>query len=210
VSIRLVQAILLVEDLELASADLRELGLDVRDGGRHPGRGTANRIVPFGEQYLELLAVVDPHEAKASPLGRPVLAALRKRGPGLARWSVQAEDIDTVEARVGLAVQRRARTLPDGTTTSWRAVAVDEAWAEPWRCAFMAWDDPLTHPARMSHQHDCGATGIAWIEIGVPDEAALIDWLGGPTPTGLRLLVGAEPGPRRLAISTPAGELVLS
>ena len=39
------------------------LGLTVLEGGRHPGRGTANLIVPFGRQYLELLCIVDEDEA---------------------------------------------------------------------------------------------------------------------------------------------------
>ena len=38
-------------------------------GGRHPGHGTANRIVPLGSSYIELMAVVDRVEADSSPLG---------------------------------------------------------------------------------------------------------------------------------------------
>src|ERR1700686_4238891 len=91
---RLVQAIVLVEDLGAARVEMEALGLTVLDGGRHPGRGTANLIVPFGAHYLELLAVVDEGAARASQQGRPVVAALSERGPGLARWSVEAADIE--------------------------------------------------------------------------------------------------------------------
>ena len=90
----LVQAIVLVTDLHDARRRMESLGFTVIDGGHHPGRGTANMIVPFGEQYLELLAVVDEAEARSSPQGQPVVAALARRGPGLARWSVEPDDIE--------------------------------------------------------------------------------------------------------------------
>jgi hypothetical protein len=138
---RLVQAIVLVTDLGAARAQMESLGFTVLEGGRHPGRGTANLIVPFGRQYLELLAVVDEAEALESAQGRPVLAALSGRGPGLARWSVEPGDIEVASARVGRPIERRQRILPDGRAVRWRSVGVDEAWAEPWRCAFMSWVD---------------------------------------------------------------------
>jgi len=49
---------------------LDELGLASVPGGTHPGWGTANRIVPLGTAYVELLAVVDPGVAQADPIGR--------------------------------------------------------------------------------------------------------------------------------------------
>ena len=59
------------------------------DRGRPPpGWGTANRIVPLGEAYLELVTVVDDPEAAQSPFGRWVAEA----GPTLAEplgWAVR-------------------------------------------------------------------------------------------------------------------------
>jgi hypothetical protein len=56
-----------VDDLEAAAKEVEErLGLASVAGGRHHGLGTANRIVPLGETYLELVAVVDDAEAAAS------------------------------------------------------------------------------------------------------------------------------------------------
>jgi hypothetical protein len=50
-----------VDDLEAAAERLRrEFGFASVVGGRHPGWGTANRIVPLGREYVELVAVVDP------------------------------------------------------------------------------------------------------------------------------------------------------
>jgi len=204
---RFVQAIVLVTDLHAAGRRLEDLGFTVLEGGRHPGRGTANRIVPLGHQYLELLAVVDEAEALSSPQGRPVVAALSARGPGLARWSVEPHDIDAAATRVGHPIERRRRLLPDGTAVTWRAVAVDTAWREPWRCAFMAWDDPDTHPGRSPVTHPNGATGFARLDVVVPAEAASLDWLGGPVPAGVVLRVGTTPGVTELCLSTPDGDI---
>lgn len=206
--VKLVQAIFLVEDLEKASAAMRVQGLDVIDGGRHQGRGTANMIVPLGDQYLELLTVVDEQEADGSPMGRPVLEALKSRGEGLARWSVQASDLDGIAERVGLDVQHRHRTLPSGEIVRWHSVGVDEAWAEPWRCAFMAWDEEVRHPGRMPHRHPCQADGIASIEIGVPDWFELADWLGESVPAEVRPVAQTTLGPTGLVLRTASGELV--
>ena len=49
-----------VRDLDEAASRLAtEWGLATSDGGRHPGHGTANRIVPLGSDYIELIAIVD-------------------------------------------------------------------------------------------------------------------------------------------------------
>jgi hypothetical protein len=204
---RLVQAIVLVTDLRAGRRHMEALGLTVLEGGRHPGRGTANLIVPFGQQYLELLAVVDEAEARESPQGRPVMAALSTRGPGLARWSVEPDDIETTAGRVGLPTEKRQRVRPDGTTVAWRSVAVDEAWHEPWRCAFMAWDDPRTHPAHADVSHRNAATGFARLDVVVPDLPATLQWLGGRVPPGVVLEEGPEPGVRDLHLASPTGEI---
>ncbi len=204
---RFVQAIVLVTDLDAAGRRLEALGLTVLEGGRHPGRGTANRIVPLGHQYLELLAIVDEAEARSSPRGRPVVDALSARGPGLARWSVEPDDIAATATRVGHPIERRHRLLPDGTALTWRSVAVDTAWRQPWRCAFMAWDNPVTHPGRLPVTHPNGAFGFARLGVVVPDMAAALEWLGGRPPPGVVMTVGPAPGVTELRLSCPGGDI---
>jgi len=207
VDARLVQVIVLVTDLSEARRRMEALGLIVLEGGRHPGRGTANVIVPFGEHYLELLAVIDETEALSSPQGRPVVSALSRRGPGLARWSVEPLDLEATATRVGHPIERRHRVLPDGTDVAWRSVAVDTAWAEPWRCAFMTWDDPERHPARTALVHPNGATGFSRLDVVAPDRALALDWLGGEIPPGVAMTLGSPPGVRSLTLSSPGGEI---
>jgi hypothetical protein len=203
---RLVQVIVLVEDLDTVQKVLEGRGFTVAQGGRHPGRGTANLIVAFGQQYLELLAIVDEGEAMASPQGRPVLDALSTRGPGLARWSVEPDDLQATAERVGLPIEHRERVLPRGPTVRWRAVGVDLTWREPWRCAFMTWDDPRLHPARTDVVHPNGARGFARLDVAAPDRSAALDWLGGTVPDRVQLTATANvPGPATLLVDTPTG-----
>ena len=187
---RLVQALVLVDDLVTARSHMETAGFTVLEGGHHPGRGTANVIVPFGNQYLELLAVVDAREALASAQGRPIMTALSTRGRGLARWSVEPEDIEGT-ANVRTARGATVPLLPTGETVRWRAVGVDVSWIEPWRCAFMAWDDPDQYPGRSERTHPNGATGFSRLEVATADRAALVGWLGGKVPNGVHLSVAA-------------------
>ena len=69
-----------VRDLDETAVRFREEhGLDSVAGGRHVGFGTANRIVPLGDQYIELVGVVDRAEAEVSPFGRSVLERTAER-----------------------------------------------------------------------------------------------------------------------------------
>src|SRR5438046_9115171 len=79
-----------VADLEVGARSLDEgFGLKGIPGGRHPGVGTANVIVPLGLQYLELIAIVDQDEAASSRLGGRVVRALRG-GKTLVAWARRA------------------------------------------------------------------------------------------------------------------------
>ena len=95
------QIIFGVNDLEAATVRFRAMGFDVLDGGVHPGVGTANRVIPLGAQYLELLGVVSPELARESEYGRSLLRAIAD-GDRLVRWSLRTDAIDRVAARLGI------------------------------------------------------------------------------------------------------------
>jgi hypothetical protein len=67
------------------------------------GWGTANRIVPLGDTYLELVAVVDQAEAKRSAFGSWVAAASGAVARPLG-WAVRTDALDEVASRLELSV----------------------------------------------------------------------------------------------------------
>ncbi|HEX6547890.1 MAG TPA: VOC family protein, partial [Candidatus Dormibacteraeota bacterium] len=87
-----------VIDLESAASRLHsEHGLVALPGGRHPGVGTANMIVPLGRTYLELIAVVDADEAREVPRSRRIGEAAAA-GRAFATWAARTEDLDGLRA----------------------------------------------------------------------------------------------------------------
>src|SRR5262245_63280895 len=123
--------IVLVDDLEDAGRRFdQEHGLASVIGGRHPDHGTGNRIVPLGDSYLELMAVVDRDEAAGSPLGTSVLRRLADVGEGPALLCLRTDDAEAVAQRTGREPMAMSRTRPDGVELAWHLVALDAALAE--------------------------------------------------------------------------------
>ena len=84
-NIELDHVLVAVADLAKAGQEFVERhGLASIEGGRHPAWGTANRIVPLGDSYLELIAVVDA--AKAGPKRRRAMGRIRRDRPGAPAW----------------------------------------------------------------------------------------------------------------------------
>ena len=107
-------------DLAAAAEEIEARhGLASIEGGRHPGWGTANRIVPLGEAYLELVAVVDEAEAAQSPFGRWVAAALHSL-PRLLGWAVRTHELDDFARRLDLTVAAGSRAGRSGQLVRWR------------------------------------------------------------------------------------------
>ena len=174
-SLRIDHVIYGVRDLAAAARKLEdEHGLVSRKGGRHPGHGTANRIVPLGAEYLELLGVVDPEEARDSAFGSGILAATAG-GDRLVGWAVGTDDLRAHAQRLSLAVTPMSRTTPDGTELRWDVAGVTESVAEPYLPFFIQWHVPAElHPGRGA---DPETHGIAWLELGA-DAGRVADWLG--------------------------------
>ena len=196
-----------VPDLDEAAVRFRgEFGLDSTEGGRHERWGTANRIVPLGDQYLELVAAVDEPMAAETAFGRGVLERAA-RGGGWFTMAAVADDLDAVASRLGIEVGSGSRTRPDGQTVRWRMAGLDDQRREPWMPFFLTWDVPdELHPGRARAGHGVRATGLGQVEVG-GDAERLRTWLGGDE-LPIRVTHG-EPGIHRVAISTPDGELVI-
>ena len=148
--LRLDHVVYAVPDLDEAAVRFRErYGLDSTEGGRHERWGTANRIVPLGEQYLELVAVVD----EAGGRGDRVRARACSNAPPGAADGSRSRRSPTTSTRSrhvsGSRSTRGSRTRPDGETVRWRSAGLDDPRREPWMPFFLAWDVPdELHPGR--------------------------------------------------------------
>lgn len=202
-----------IDHVLLASRDMTataeriydEHGLASADGGRHPGWGTGNRIVPVGEgQYLEIIGIADIDEARTSPFGQYVLS-LTQDGDRLMGWCVRPDDLDATAKRLGLEPVPGSRARPDGVEVGWRLAGMPEAMAEPWLPFFIAWDDMAVHPSRTPVAHTVRPLGFARVEAG-GDPARLADWLDDA-----RLPVRTGPDSRltAVAIRSSSGDRVL-
>jgi hypothetical protein len=175
--------LLAVRDLDQAARWIQERhGLTALPGGRHPGAGTANMIVPLGGDYLELIAVVDAAEAAASPLGGRVAGA-PETGAKLATWAVRVTDLDAVKERLnaaGIATtgpRPGSRLRPDGVLLKWRTLHIGDG-LEPAIPFFIEWNVPAgEHPGGQTVEHPAGMVLLRGIRLTGADPEALADRL---------------------------------
>jgi Glyoxalase-like domain len=202
------QIIVGVAHLDAATDRFQALGFDVLDGGVHPGVGTANRVIPLGAQYLELLGVVDPEAAREHEYGRSLLRATVD-GDRLVRWSLRTDAIENVAARLGIAVEARRRLRPDGELLTWRAAGLDLALADATLPFFMEWDHAEQYPGAMAATHANGACRVTALSVTPRDAERFGIWTAG-ADAPLRLDARAEPGLWSVTVETDAGEMVIT
>lgn len=163
-----------VGDLDAAARSFADrYGLDSVEGGRHPTLGTGNRIVPLGDAYLELVAVVDEELASQNEFGRTVGSV---RGPAFRPicWVVRSHELDELAQRNGLAVTDGSRATPDGRVLRWRMAGLERAMAEPFLPFFIEWAPGTPHPGR-----EPGADGPGRLEVRLRGDAVRLgSWLG--------------------------------
>jgi hypothetical protein len=199
--------VIAVADLAVASRIMEgHHGLASIEGGRHPGWGTANRIVPLGETYLELVAVVDAAEARQSVFGRWVASAANVADQPIG-WAVRTDQIDDVSRRLGLAVRPGSRLTSTGGRLEWRAAGMEEAAAEGGSLPFfIEWAPNTPFPGKALVKHPGGTPAITKIAVhGDADRMAY--WLDGHV-----LPIGISPGDPMLAgivLTRADGDIVL-
>jgi hypothetical protein len=208
-----------VADLEEGARTLRERhGLQAIAGGRHPKVGTANMIVPLGRQYLELIAIADPHEAAASRLGRRITPAL-DQGKMFVAWAIRTRNLDAMRAKLLAAgwdlppIGEGSRRRPDGQVLHWWTQDV-ETGGEPTALPFVIeWDVPEgLHPGEATAEHPSGATALRRVVVGARNPARVLEQL--------RLMLGdsdlyevreaASDGIEQLVLDSSHGDLVIA
>lgn len=195
-----------MSDLAKAAREIEERhGLAALEGGRHPGWGTENRVVPLGATYLELVAVVDEVEAIQSPFGRWVAGPHPTRAHPLG-WAVRTQQLDDVARRLGLAVEAGSRAGRDGQLIRWRVAGIEQAAAEPSLPFFIEWAPGTSLPGRATAAHRAGDVQLSQLQLD-GDTDRLTAWLGEH-----RLRITVRPGTpavTRIVLTGAAGEIVL-
>jgi hypothetical protein len=195
-----------VADLEAGARELETRhGLASIEGGRHSGWGTANRIVPLGDAYLELIAVVDEEEASQSAFGRWVACA---RG-GVVRplgWVVRTQQLDDVARRLGLAVGGGSRVGRNGELVTWRLAGVDQAATEPLLPFFIEWGPGTPLPGSTPAAHPAGAVQLSSLRLE-GDAERLAGWVGSRRlPVEVR---AGSPAVKSIVLTADDGQIVL-
>lgn len=159
-------------------------------GGRHQGHGTANRIVPLGAEYIELVSVVDEDEAARSPFGMWV--GDRARRPGADGVSIRTDDLDSVCSRLDLDPLAMSRDGPGGTELRWRIAGLDQlvAYGLPF---FIEWNiPPGLHPGRIAVEEPRGTATLKAVTV-TGDVDLLEHWVAGTLALAIE---DGEPGAR--------------
>lgn len=203
---KLDHVLIAVPDLAAAAQEIEaHHGLSSIEGGRHPAWGTANRIVPLGDSYLELVTVADSALASGSAFGRWVMSGvsgtLRPLG-----WAVRTSGLDEVAQRLDLTIKAGSRATPGGDVLRWRSAGIDQAAAEPSLPFFIEWAPQTNFPGWASIRHRAGVASIASLVLDA-EPARLAAWLDGH-----QLPIVVRPGAPALTavlISVDAGELRL-
>jgi hypothetical protein len=196
---------IVARDLERAASIYEGLGFRVIDGGRHTGMGTYNKIVRFGLDYLELLAVHSKEEASGFASRRAIVDFLGSREGAF----TYALAVHGLPAHVP-AGEDRERKRPDGTILRWRTGYQNLMGQQPVRPFLIEWEEPdaelLARYEREGESggHVNGAAAWTGVTIGVPDldgaRTAYREMLGVDQPSGVTFVAGE--GIQRLAIRT--------
>ena len=174
--IRLDHVLIAVRDLQgAAEVFSRDLGFTLTPEGVHPGRGTHNRLMVFGSEYLELIAVRDASEGSF----RPTMGPFLRSREGLYMFALGTDDIDAAVGRAraqGLTVEDPgdgAREASGGAPGySWRFAGVSTADTPGSETFLIQHNTPIaeryTVPADAS-VHANGALGVLYLAIAVRD-----------------------------------------
>ena len=195
--------LLAVTDLAATARELQtRYGLTSVEGGRHPDWGTANRIVPLGTSYLELVTVVDRAAANSS-FGRWVASGASRPGRPLG-WAVRTGQLDQLARRLGLTVHSGARVASSGEVLRWRSAGIDQAAAESSLPFFIEWAAGARLPGATAVAHPAAPAGISKLLLeGDPDRLAA--WPPGSATTRCRSSYAAVAPQSRRSSSQPPG-----
>ena len=201
-----------VRSLSSAADSYSSLGFKVTPEGRHPGRGTHNRLMVFGPEYLELIAV---HDAAATPF-RPSMSTFLERREGLYMFALGTSDIDRTVGEIrsrGIDVDTPVPGRRDAGETSgytWKSANLGSALPGS-ECFLIQHDHTVAQRYTLPPDpaaHENGVTGVHHVTLAVDDvEAAARRWqeiLGVESATPVPVDGGVR---RRIALDNAYADL---
>jgi hypothetical protein len=206
-TLELDHVLIAVADLAGSAREIEaRYGLASIEGGCHQEWGTANRIVPLGRTYLELVAVVDEAKAAESAFGRWVAEVRTTLGRPLG-WAVRTHELDALARRLGLTVSAGSRAAPGGELLRWRSAGIEQAAAEPTLPFFLEWEQGTAYPGGADAIHPVGPVEITRLLLD-GDAGRLASWLGDHAlPITVR---AGAPALASIVLSGTAGEIVFA
>ena len=204
--VELDHVLIAVADLTAAASFVEaRYGLTSIEGGRHPGWGTANRVVPLGSAYLELVAVVDRAQAIKSAFGNWVAHAASE-SPRPLGWAVRTDDLEAVTNRLHLTAAGGSRVTRDGRRVRWWLAGVEQAAAGSVLPFFIQWGQGTRLPGSAPVLHAAGEVAIRELQL-TGDAHHLAAWLGDHRiPLSV---VPGEPALTAVVLATAAGQIIL-
>ena len=187
-----------VRDLDAAVERFRiDYDLEPLLFAEHPQWGTRNAVVPAGHgQFIELLAIANPEAGTLLVEGLKRLLHTRDRMVGAC---LRPPSLDAVAERLSLSVIDGERH-EDGGVVHFRRTEPEQRPDMPF---FIEWRDSSALDERYAHGR---ARRVAWVEYG-GDAAHMHSWVSDDTVP--ITVVDGRPGPRRFALETRAGDLVV-
>jgi catechol 2,3-dioxygenase-like lactoylglutathione lyase family enzyme len=172
-------AMISVRDLDEAVAHYRALGFDVQSGGEHPGVGTHNALISFGQDYVELLSVRDKSEAERNVVTGELVDFLAKHEAGLTMYGLSTTAIQYEAERfhqsrlAALGPFSLSREQSDGHVRTWSLLIPiwnNTHWCQPFPFFIqlgMPGERLLSQNKPVSHPN--GAAGCKGIAVAVRD-----------------------------------------
>jgi catechol 2,3-dioxygenase-like lactoylglutathione lyase family enzyme len=175
--------VILVDDLETATAQYRQLGFTVNPGGKHP-RGTHNALVIFQDgSYLELIAFWEP-DYEAHRWHRHL-----GNRRGLIDFALAAGDLAADVAALNergiryVGPNDGARERPDGVKIAWKTASPEDTGATlPFLIEDVTDRDLRVPSAAATHAN--GVTGVERIVVVVDDLATATSRYAGLLSAG--------------------------
>jgi hypothetical protein len=147
-----------------------ELGIATTGGGRHPGRGTWNRIAWLADgSYLELIGIDEPERAMDDPIGAAAVRTLEAHDGGLATWALREDDVELAAGALNALgsfgpATHGSRTREDGEIVEWWTAFPARALA------------PDATPFLIQHAY----TGAEWSHAALEERARFRHPIGSP------------------------------